>query len=215
MFRISGHCFDKIYFKGVFRMKKLFSVMLSFVVIIGCLSITSFADETSATVYVSIANKGQLVAAQTKVKVTDIDGDNALTVNDALYATHEAVYPSGAKEGYSYYIHKDYGLSIGKLWGDTSGNFGYYINNSSCWSLADPVKNGDYLMLGDSQMEPEPMREEQFRAKVSFVRCMGEECRPGSFKWWFFAVPWLRLAPWRPQIYKILTLFHKKQNPAP
>ena len=72
------------------------------------------------------------------------------------------------------------------------------------------LKNGDYLMLGDSQMMPEPMREEQFRAKVSFVRCMGKECRPGSFKWWFFAVPWLRLAPWRPQIAKLLALFRKK-----
>ena len=69
------------------------------------------------------------------------------------------------------------------------------------------LKNGDYLMLGDSQMEPEPMREEQFRAKVSFVRCMGEECRPGSFRWWFFAVPWVRLARWRPQIAIILALF--------
>ncbi len=126
-------------------MKKLFSVMLAFIMVTGCMSITSFADEASATVYVSIANKGQLVAAQTKVTVTDIDGDNALTVNDALYAAHEAVYMGGAKEGYSYYNHKDYGLSIGKLWGDTSGNFGYYINNSSCWSLADTVKNGDYL----------------------------------------------------------------------
>ncbi len=126
-------------------MKKLFSVMLAFLMIMGCMSITSFADEASATVYVSISNKGQLVAAQTKVTVTDIDGDNSLTVNDALYAAHEAVYSGGAKEGYSYYTHKDYGLSIGKLWGDTSGNFGYYINNSSCWSLADPVKNGDYL----------------------------------------------------------------------
>ncbi len=126
-------------------MKKLFSVMLAFLMIMGCMSITSFADNTSATVYVSISNKGQLVAAQTKVTVTDIDGDNALTVNDALYAAHEAAYSGGAKEGYSYYTHKDYGLSIGKLWGDTSGNFGYYINNSSCWSLADTVKNGDYL----------------------------------------------------------------------
>lgn len=126
-------------------MKKLFSVMLAFLVITGCVSITSFADDTSATVYVSISNKGQLVAAQTKVTVTDIDDDNALTVNDALYAVHEATYQGGAKEGYSYYTHKDYGLSIGKLWGDTSGNFGYYINNSSCWSLADPVNNGDYL----------------------------------------------------------------------
>ncbi len=126
-------------------MKKLFSVMLAFIMIMVCMSITSFADEASATVYVSIANKGQLVASQAKVTVTDIDGDNALTVNDALYAAHEAVYSGGAKEGYSYYTHKDYGLSIGKLWGDTSGNFGYYINNSSCWSLADSVKNGDYL----------------------------------------------------------------------
>ncbi len=126
-------------------MKKLFSVMLAFLMIMGCMSITSFADDASATVYVSISNKGQLVAAQTKVTVTDIDGDNALTVNDALYAAHEATYSGGAKEGYSYYTHKDYGLSIGKLWGDTSGNFGYYINNSSCWSLADSVKSGDYL----------------------------------------------------------------------
>ncbi len=126
-------------------MKKLFSVMFAFLVIMGCINITTFADNASATVYVSISNKGQLVTAQTKVTVTDIDGDNTLTVNDALYAAHEAAYPGGAKAGYSYYIHKDYGLSIGKLWGDTSGNFGYYINNSSCWSLADTVKNGDYL----------------------------------------------------------------------
>lgn len=126
-------------------MKKLLSVMLAFLMITGCMSITSFADNASATVYVSISSKGELVAAQTKVTVTDIDGDNALTVNDALYAAHEAVYSGGAKAGYSYYTHKDYGLSIGKLWGDTSGNFGYYINNKSCWSLADSVKNGDYL----------------------------------------------------------------------
>ncbi len=126
-------------------MKKLFSVMLAFFIFAGCMSITSFADSNSATVCVSISDKGQLVAAQRKVTVTDIDGDSALTVNDALYAVHEALYSGGAKEGYSYYTHKDYGLSIGKLWGDTSGNFGYYINNSSCWSLADSVKNGDYL----------------------------------------------------------------------
>lgn len=119
--------------------------MLAVLMVIGCVSITAFADDDSATVYVSISSKGDLVAAQTKVTVTDVDGDNVLTVNDALYAAHEAVYSGGAKEGYSYYTHKDYGLSIGKLWGDTSGNFGYYINNASCWSLADTVKNGDYL----------------------------------------------------------------------
>lgn len=78
------------------------------------------------------------------------------------------------------------------------------------------LKNGNYLMLGDSQMVPEPVEGSQLRAKVEFVRCLGQECRPGSFKWWFFAVPWLRLARWRPQIAKLLALFRKsKTNPAP
>ena len=72
------------------------------------------------------------------------------------------------------------------------------------------LKNGDYLMLGDSQMMPEPVEAEQMLAIVSFVRCMGQECRPGSFRWWFFAVPWLRLARWRPQIAKLLALFRKR-----
>ena len=72
------------------------------------------------------------------------------------------------------------------------------------------LKNGSYLLLGDSQMEPEPVEAGQLRAKVAFVRCLGQDCRPGSFRWWFFAVPWLRLAPWRPQIAKLLALFRKK-----
>ncbi|MBQ2903152.1 MAG: hypothetical protein IJE48_02010 [Clostridia bacterium] len=127
-------------------MKKLFSVILAFLMVAGCMSTASFADDdASATVYVSVSDKGKLVAAQKSVKVTDTDGDGTLTVNDALYAVHESAYPGGAKEGYGYYTHKDYGLSISKLWGDTSGNFGYYLNNSSCWSLSDTVENGDYL----------------------------------------------------------------------
>ena len=36
-----------------------------------------------------------------------------------------------------------WGLSITKLWGDTSGSYGYYVNNTSAWSLAAPVKDGD------------------------------------------------------------------------
>ena len=75
--------------------------------------------------------------------------------------------------------------------------------------------SGNYLMLGDSQLEPEPVNAGQLRAKVSFVRIGRSVCRPGSFRWWFFAVPWLRLAPWRPQIARLLALFRKKEKPAP
>ena len=72
-------------------------------------------------------------------------------------------------------------------------------------------KDGAFLMLGDSQRMPEPVEAAQLRAMVSSVRCGGENCGPGSFRWWFFAVPWLRLARWRPQIARLLSLFRKKK----
>lgn len=125
-------------------MKKIISFALAVVLITACMSINAFADN-SATVFVSIADKGRLVVAMEEVTVTDIDNDGVLTVNDALYAAHESAFPDGASKGYGYYNHKDYGLSLGKLWGDSSGNFGYYLNNKSCWSLADTVKSGDCL----------------------------------------------------------------------
>lgn len=131
--------------KEVTLMKKFFALTLAALLLLCSMSISAFAASESVTVYVSISDKGSLAVAQKKVTVTDIDGDGSLTVNDALYAAHEAAYSGGAASGYGYYSHKDYGLSLGKLWGDTSENFGYYLNNKSCWSLADAVKNGDYL----------------------------------------------------------------------
>lgn len=126
-------------------MKKTLALVLAALMLLCSMNITAFAATDSATVYVSIADKGSLAIAQKQVTVSDIDGDGALTVNDALYAAHKAAYTGGADAGYSYYTHEDYGLSLGKLWGDSSGNFGYYLNNKSCWSLADTVKDGDYL----------------------------------------------------------------------
>ena len=46
-------------------MKKLISLVLAIVMIAGCMSTVAFAEE-SATVFVSIADKGQLVASQVK-----------------------------------------------------------------------------------------------------------------------------------------------------
>lgn len=126
-------------------MKRILSISLAFIMALCCLGINAFAQELSAEVYVTIADKGTLTVTYEEVTVTDIDEDGALTVNDALYAAHEEAYNGGAASGYSYYTHKDYGLCIGKLWGDASGNYGYYLNNASCWSLADTVKDGDSL----------------------------------------------------------------------
>ena len=71
-------------------------------------------------------------------------------------------------------------------------------------------RDGSILMLGDSQVTPESVAAHQLRAKVSFVRRGGKDCRPGSLKWWFFAHPWRILAPWRPAMGRLRAVFRKK-----
>lgn len=106
--------------------------------------VATVSTDDVANVYVTISNKGSLVMTQEKITVSDADKDGALTVNDALYCAHEAKYEGGAAAGYASGFTA-YGLSLTKLWNDASGNFGYYVNNASAWSLADPVKDGDYV----------------------------------------------------------------------
>ena len=109
------------------------------------LGVQAFAtDGASAQVYVTITN-GNIALAQEAVTVTDTDGDGALTINDALYAAHEAKYSGGALAGYAT-ATSDYGLGITKLWGvENGGGYGYYINNEMAMGLTDTLKAGDYL----------------------------------------------------------------------
>lgn len=127
-------------------MKKLFAVIITLVMLLGCVSLTAFAEDQplTANVYVTIASKGSLAVTQEKITVTDKDSSGTLTVDEALYAAHKAKYEGGAEAGYAA-VETEWGLSMLKLWGDNSGNFGYYLNNASARSLADTVKEGDYL----------------------------------------------------------------------
>ncbi len=104
----------------------------------------SAAAADTAAVYVTVAD-GNLKLAQERIEVTDTDGDGKLTVNDALYAAHEAKYEGGAAAGYAF-EETEYGLSLTKLWGvENGGSYGYYVNNASAMSLADEIKDGDYI----------------------------------------------------------------------
>lgn len=117
-------------------------------------------DETTAAdpvnVYVTIASDGMVVSsakggymALAPVTVTDKDADGKLTVDEALYAAHEAGYEGGAEAGYASY-NSPYGLSLAVLWGkgsiDAPATAGYWLNNASCWSLADEVREGDSVV---------------------------------------------------------------------
>lgn len=124
-------------------MKHIITLTLTLCLMLSLCAIGAAAEEQT-TVFVTIASKGTLEAVQVAVPVEDVDGDCVLTVNDALYIAHQNLYNGGAEAGYAYYTG-DYGLSMSKLWGDESGSYGYYLNNTSCISLAAPVKDGDYV----------------------------------------------------------------------
>ena len=70
--------------------------------------------------------------------------DDEIDVDEVLRELHEAYYKGGADAGYAS-KNGDNGLRITKLWGDESGAYGYYLNNNQCWSLDDPVREGDHI----------------------------------------------------------------------
>ena len=105
----------------------------------------------SATVCVTIANAGKLAIAREEVTVTDIDGDGALTVTDALTAAHEKCFEGGAAAGFKL-ADSQWGKSIVKLWGvENGGSYSYTVNNIFSMGPTDPVKDGDKIYAGVMQ----------------------------------------------------------------
>lgn len=129
-------------------MSKRFLICLLFLCLaVGGFSLSALAEEESTEeyvyVYVTIADeKGELVLAHEEVGVEDTDGDGVLTIHDALACAHLQKYTAGG-EGYSA-ENTEYGMSMTKLWGcENGGSYGYYLNDRSPLSLADPVEKGD------------------------------------------------------------------------
>ena len=101
--------------------------------------------EGSVSIYVTLADKGNVVMFQQRITVIDVNHNGIFDVDDALYAAHEVGFAGGAAAGYSSYASQ-WGLSISMLWGDTSNCYGYWLNNASCWSLSDVVADGNHLV---------------------------------------------------------------------
>lgn len=125
-------------------MKRIFAILIACVILFSALSISAFAAEESVDVIISITEGQSFRFTPQKMKVTDLDSDGKLTVNDALIAAHNRAYSGGAEAGYAY-EKTEYGLSLTKLGGNTSGNFGYYVNHNPATNLLDEIKNGDIV----------------------------------------------------------------------
>ena len=62
---------------------------------------TYAAESDSVNVGVSVVdNKGQIVLADESIKVTDVDSDGKLTINDAFIIAHEEKF-EGGKDGFA------------------------------------------------------------------------------------------------------------------
>lgn len=104
-----------------------------------------FNDADPIEVNIAISDKGTLVVPKKTVTVMDLDHSGDFNVDEVLIATHETFYEGGAAAGYAS-ADLGNGLSITKLWGDTSEFFGYLNNNEWCWDLDDIVKENDYVV---------------------------------------------------------------------
>lgn len=126
-------------------MKKIFSVLLSTLMLFSIGNLTAFAAPAatkSATVYVTIADDNQeLMLAQEPIFVTDLNSDGKLTIDETLVCAHDAKYEGGADAGYA-----KSGAMISKLWGiENGGNFMYFLNNVAAMGLDDEVTDNSYL----------------------------------------------------------------------
>ena len=124
-------------------MKKLFAIVVLFAMALCAFSMNVFAEDT-IQVGMGVVNSQSIYVPAEKINVKDSDGDGKFTVNDAIYAAHERYYLGGAERGYET-AQTEYGLSMVKFWGDSSGNFGYYVNNKPAMSLLDEIKEGDVI----------------------------------------------------------------------
>ena len=127
-------------------MKKLLLVLLVALMLSSMLCLNTVAAAAEPVeVYVTISDKGTLKVSAEKISVADKNEDGTVTIDEALISAHDKLYEGGANAGYAS-GQTQYGISMTKLWGDTSGSFGYYLNNASAMSLADAVNNGDYIV---------------------------------------------------------------------
>ena len=126
------------------QIMKAMTLLLAF-----CTAILGWAmaeTQEAPVVYVTISAEGALALVRQEVELTDVDGDGALTINDALIAAHEAAFEGGAEAGYGADTG-EYGLYITKLWGvENGGSYGYCKNNAACASLSDPAADGDEIV---------------------------------------------------------------------
>lgn len=127
-------------------MKKIMCLLTSLVLVLSVGFMSVSAEEASTAVFVTITDKdGNPVLIREEIAVSDLDNDGIITIDEALFAIHEAKFEGGAAAGYAS-SDGDYGRQLDKLWGNANGGaYGYFVNNEMAMGLDDEVKDGDFV----------------------------------------------------------------------
>ncbi len=139
--------------KEVFTMKKRgLSVLLCALMLLSMLHFTVYADANEITAYITISRYGNIVEDRNGNPVAEapivLTGKESYTLDDAFSAAHELYYEGGASAGYAT-ADSEWGLSVTKVWGDTSGKYGYQLNFGAVSVLGptQTIADGDYIDL--------------------------------------------------------------------
>ena len=120
--------------------KKAIAMLLLVAMLFSIMPTVVFAETGSAsattTAYVTIVDQGEIVVAHKEVTVTT----GSAIIDDFLHEIHDEYDKA--------YITTEsvYGLCIATLWDDSSGNFGYWVNDASAGGLNDVVQDGDNVV---------------------------------------------------------------------
>ena len=107
-------------------------------------------DANSITAYVSVTKYGEVLNDKAYTPMAyvpvELSGKESYNLDDVFTELHNLYYEGGSEVGYAS-ANGDWGLSVTKLWGDTSGNFGYQVNGGTEYvsGLSHEVENGDYV----------------------------------------------------------------------
>lgn len=135
------------------KMKKILSLLLALVMISGICSLSVFADNADVngiSAYITVSVNGKIAEGKDGGLVAEkpvlLTGGESYTLDDLFKTAHDLYYDGGSEAGYSSYMG-GWGLSVGKLWGDESGNFSYQINGAETFvsGLSQEIKDGDYI----------------------------------------------------------------------
>ena len=131
-------------FLEVNQMKKVLSVVLALAMIFSFAACGKKESETKGPgCFVTIVKgDGEFAVTREFVEFHDYNEDGKNDIDEVLKAAH-ATY--GKEEDYAT-ANTEWGLSLAKLWGDNGPSFGYYLNDQMAMSLADEVKESDYLV---------------------------------------------------------------------